>query len=302
MRNKKHLIVITGSTAVGKTGVAIEVAKYFKTEIVSVDSRQMFKEMSIGTAKPSVEQLNSVKHHFINSHSVMETVNVGTYEHEAIAIISKLFLKHNLVVLTGGTGLYIDAVLYGIDDLPQSDPSLRAERSRELKEKGIEYFSAQLKVLDQATYNTIDIKNPRRVLRALEVFELTGKPYSSFLNKNNAERSFTPLLFCLDKKREVLYRDINQRVDNMITEGLEEEVKLLIPYRNNNALQTVGYKEFFDFFEHRQSLEETIELIKKNTRNYAKRQLTWFRRYENMQWVESNDSAVEVILNKIADH
>ncbi len=301
MLHKKYLIVIAGPTAVGKTAVAIKVAKYFNTEIVSADSRQMFKEMSIGTAKPSAEELNSIKHHFINSHNISHPMNMGIYGSEVLPVIDSVFERNNFAVLTGGTGLYIDAVLYGIDDLPQANATLRAERSEELKEKGVEYFAAQLKVIDETTYKTIDIKNPRRVLRALEVFELTGKPYSSFLNKTNSERTFTPLLFCLDKKREVLYDDINKRVDCMIREGLEEEVKSLIPYRNHNALQTVGYKEFFDFFDGRQSREETIEIIKKNTRNYAKRQLTWFRRYENMNWVLSNELSAGAICNTIKD-
>jgi len=299
LSGNKYLIVIAGPTAVGKTAVAIEVANYFNTDIVSADSRQMFKEMNIGTAKPSFEQLRAVKHHFINSHHIIQPMNMGLYEIEALPLLASLFEKNNYLVLAGGTGLYIDAVLYGVDDLPQADAALREERVLQLKEKGIEYFASILKTVDETTYSAIDIKNPRRVLRALEVFELTGQPYSTFLNKNKTKRNFIPLLFCLDKKREVLYSDIDKRVDSMILEGLEEEVKSLIPYRQHNGLQTVGYKEFFDFFDGQQSYEETIALIKKNTRNYAKRQLTWFRRYEDMHWIESNTSTAEVILNKI---
>lgn len=299
MPGNKYLVVIAGPTAVGKTAVAIEVASYFNSDIVSADSRQMFKEMSIGTAKPSPEQLSAVKHHFINSHNIIQPMNMGLYESEVISLLASLFEKNNYVVLAGGTGLYIDAVLYGVDDLPQADAALREERALQLKEKGVDYFAALLKTVDETTYHAIDIKNPRRVLRALEVFELTGKPYSTFLNKNKTKRNFIPLLFCLNKKREVLYSDIDKRVDVMISEGLEQEVKSLLPYRNHNALQTVGYKEFFDFFDGKQSYKETVALIKKNTRNYAKRQLTWFRRYENMRWIESNSSAAKVILNKI---
>ena len=216
-------------------------------------------------------------------------MNAGVYETECLPMIDLLFQKHEVVILTGGTGLYMDVIINGIDNLPPADADVRKKLEEELIADGLEFLSARLKNLDEITYNKIDIKNPKRVLRALEVFEITGKPYSDFLQKKNPNRNFTSVLFCLNTDRGKLYNQINFRVDGMIKEGLEEEVRALIPFRNHNGLQTVGYKELFEFFDGKNSREETIELIKKNTRNYAKRQLTWFRRYSTMNWITVDD-------------
>lgn len=286
---KNILIVIAGPTAVGKTDFSIRLAKHFNTEIISADSRQVFKEMTIGTAKPSQQQLKEVKHHFINSHSITQTMNAGIYEKECLPVIDALFEKHNVVILTGGTGLYMDVIINGIDNLPPADAEVRKRLEEELANTSLELVAERLKNIDGLTFSKIDIKNPKRLLRALEVFEITGKPYSQFLEKKKPHRNFTPILFCLNKEREELYSQINLRVDKMIEDGLEQEVRSLIAFRNHNALQTVGYKEFFDFFDEKLSIEQTVELIKKNTRNYAKRQLTWFRRYEEMNWIEGDE-------------
>ncbi len=291
---KKTLIVISGPTAIGKTNFAIDIAGHFNSEIVSSDSRQLFKELTIGTAKPSAKQLAAVKHHFISSHSINTVMNAGLYEKECLIVLDELFKKHDVVIMTGGTGLYMDVIINGIDSLPPANQNIRVKLNDELKLYGLDYLATRLKEKDVQTFNRIDINNPVRVMRALEVFEITGKPYSSFLEQKKIVRSFNVKMYCLHDDREKLYQKINLRVDEMLAEGLEHEVKTLLSYRNHNALQTVGYKEFFEFFDGKYTIEQTIELIKKNTRNYAKRQLTWFRRYKDMKWITPTDFAAVI--------
>ncbi len=294
--HKNKLIVIAGPTAAGKTNLAIQLANRLQTQIVSFDSRQLYREMKIGTAVPSVVELSQVKHHFIQSHSIHENMNAGIYEVMALEKINTLFKEHSHLIFTGGTGLYMDAVLYGVDDLPIADNDIRKQLSDEFFQSGLDSLTAKLKIIDAESYQTIDLKNPRRVMRALEIFYTTGKPFSALKLNIPKERNFDYQLFIVNKDREQLYEHINLRVDKMIEQGLMQEVKQLLPYRNLKALQTVGYKEFFDYFDNKTSYETTLEKIKQNTRNYAKRQLTWFRKYKDAVWVNADD------LNRILQH
>jgi len=292
---KKYLIVIQGPTAIGKTSVAIALAHYFNSEIISSDSRQFFKEMAIGTAVPSAEELEQVPHHFIHHKSVEDTYNVGDFEQEAIAKINRLFQKHQVLFLVGGSGLYVDAVLNGLDHFPEVDSKIREQLNKELKESGIESLQEKLKKLDPLYYEKVDINNPHRLIRALEITIGTGKPFSSFLGKGTAQREFIPIKIGLLADRTQIYERINLRVDRMIEFGLIEEAKSLYGKRNLNALQTVGYKELFAYFEDEYTLEFAVEEIKKNTRRYAKRQLTWLRKDEEIFWFEHHTEITEII-------
>lgn len=284
---KKYLIVIQGPTAIGKTSVAIALARYFSSEIISADSRQFFKEMAIGTAVPSAKELAQIPHHFIHHKSVEDAYNVGDFEQEAIAKINRLFQKQQVLFLVGGSGLYVDAVLNGLDHFPEVDSKIREQLNNEFKEQGIESLQEKLKKLDPLYYEKVDINNVHRIIRALEISMGTGKSFSSFLGKNTTQREFIPIKIGLLADREIIYEKINQRVDQMIASGLIEEAKSLYDKRNLNALQTVGYKELFAYFENEYSLEFAVEEIKKNTRRYAKRQLTWLRKDEEIIWFES---------------
>jgi tRNA dimethylallyltransferase len=288
-KNKKILIVIAGPTAIGKTALAIKVAQHYQTEIISADSRQFFKEMSIGTAKPSKEELKQAKHHFIDSHSIQEEVSVGSFEKEAISKIEALFLEHDVLVMVGGSGLYINAVLYGFDDIPKADENLRNQLNQRLESEGIERLQKQLQELDPIYYNEVDIHNSQRIIRALEVCISTGKPFSSFRKTEPKKRSFESIIIGLNTDRTKLYDRINDRVDQMILAGLVEEVTNLKKFKNLNALKTVGYSEIFNHLEGNILLPEAIEKIKQNTRNFAKRQLTWFRKYPKIDWFEPSD-------------
>ncbi len=287
--DNKFLIVIFGPTAVGKTAVAVKVAEALKTEILSSDSRQLYKELTIGTAVPSKEYLSRVKHHFIRTISVADYYNASKFEFDALEMLRHLYASYNEVVMTGGSGLYINAVLQGIDDLPTIDPGIRNELKDELNEKGIAYIQEEVKTIDPVYYNRVDIKNPKRLLKALEVHRMTGRPYSEFLTQPKKERHFIPLLIGLDLEREMLYERINGRVDKMIEAGLLEEAHKLYPQRHLNALNTVGYRELFRYFEGKCSLDEAIEKIKANTRKYARKQLTWFRRYKEALWFRPDE-------------
>ena len=278
---KNTLIVIGGPTASGKTALAIEKALEFKTEIISFDSRQFYKEMSIGTAKPTAEELSKVKHHFIDTISIEEEWNAGIYERKAIEKLNELFLENEYVVAVGGSGLYLNALLYGFDELPDKDENLRKELQEELEEKGIEFLQEKIKNLDLEYFEKGEIKNPHRLMRAIEVSTVTGKPYSSLKKSGTIERNFDYKIYGIHHEREKLYERINLRVDQMINDGLVEEVKSLLPYRNHNALQTVGYKEIFEYLDGKSALEEAIEKVKQNTRRYAKRQITWFKNQYN---------------------
>ena len=280
------LISIVGPTAIGKTALSIKLANYFNTEIISADSRQFFKEMSIGTAAPSVEELAAAKHHFIHHKTINDTYNVGSFEKDALETLDSLFKNHQVVIMVGGSGLYVDAVTKGLDDFPEVDASIRENLNIQLETKGLPYLQNQLKVLDEASYNTIAIDNPHRVIRALEICLGTGKPYASFLKKKDTLRNFKTITVGLTADREIIYNRINQRVASMMNAGLLEEVMQLVPYKNLNALNTVGYKELFMYLEGEWTLDFAISEIKKNSRRFAKRQLTWFKREENTLWFD----------------
>jgi tRNA dimethylallyltransferase len=295
---EKILLVIAGPTAAGKTGTAIRVAASIGTEIVSADSRQFYRELNIGTAKPSAEQLETVPHHFVGHISIHEDYNISRFEKEAIALLEKLFLKYRTIVMTGGSGMYIDAVCKGIDELPDADPSIRMELRAGYDRYGIQYLRNRLLDLDPDYYTEVDISNPQRLIRGLEVCMTTGMPYSALRLKNQQQRPFRVVSAGLMPDRDLLYQRINNRVDMMMEEGLEKEARELFPFRHLNSLQTVGYRELFDFFEGRTTLEEAVEKIKTNTRRYAKRQITWFKRDPQMVWFNPEDEdSVEKIIN-----
>ena len=282
----KYLITIVGPTAIGKTALSINLAKHLNCDIISCDSRQFFKEMQIGTAVPSTEELAAAKHHFIQNKSIFENYTVGDFEKEAISILDELFLTNDYVVMVGGSGLYVDAVLKGFDDFPEVLASVRSEVTSNYEKSGIEYLQTELEKRDPNYFSVVVKENPQRMMRALEVCIGSGKPYSSFLNQKKNTRNFTPILIGLEAERSTIYDRINQRVDIMIKEGLLAEAKELFSHKNLNALQTVGYRELFRYFEGDISLEFAIEEIKKNTRRFAKRQLTWFKRNEGIKWFD----------------
>lgn len=281
---KNFLIVLLGPTGVGKTDISINIASYFNCEIISADSRQFFREMKIGTAVPSELQLNKIRHHFIRFISVEDYYSSSLYERDVIELLPKLFAKNNLVLLTGGSGLYIDSVCQGIDDIPDIDTYIREKYIGMYRENGIEGLRAALKLLDPEYYANVDLKNYKRIIRALEICETTGRPYSSFRKKQKRERDFSTIKLGLQRPRDVLYQRIDSRVDEMINTGLEEEARLLYKFRNLNALNSVGYKEFFNFFDGKISKDKAIELIKRNSRRYAKRQLTWWGKDKEIKW------------------
>lgn len=280
----KTLIVIAGPTAIGKTTLAIKLAKKYQTEIISADSRQFYREMEIGTAKPSTEELNAAKHHFINSLSVGDYYTVGDYEREALALIESLFNEHNVLILVGGSGLFINAIINGFDELPSSSVQTRQKLNDQFKNQGISYLQEKLKEVDPAFYNEVDLNNPQRLIRALEVYETTGKPFSELRNNTKKQRPFEIVQIGLDVDREKLYENINHRVDIMVDNGLIDEAKALISFRHLNPLNTVGYTELFGYFDGKLTLEEAIAQIKQNTRRFAKRQLTWFKKSAEITW------------------
>lgn len=280
------LLIILGPTASGKTDLAIKVAKMLGTEIISADSRQFYHELSIGTAKPTEKQLAEVKHHFIGHISISEDYNISMFEQDANNLLGKLFESHPTVVMTGGSGLYIDAVCNGLDDQPECDPAIRHQLNSEYKLYGIRYLRDELLRLDPAYYKVVDRSNPHRLIRALEVCMMTGKPYSSFRKGVQQHRSFKAVKFGIRISREELIARINRRVDQMIADGLIEEAKANFPYRKQNALNTVGYKEIFEYLDGNCTLEEAVEKIKINTRRYAKRQMTWFRKDPGINWID----------------
>lgn len=294
--NPKTLIVIVGPTAIGKTALAIQLAQFYKTEIISADSRQFFEEMNIGTAKPSQEELAAAPHHFINSHSVKTLFSVGDFEVEALKLIDQLFLKNDVVIMVGGSGLYIDAVCKGLDELPEIDLNIREQLNQQLAKDGIESIKTHLQQLDPAYFAKVDQSNPQRMIRGLEVVLSSGQKLSSFLTAQKKERPFNIIKIGLNTERSVLYDSINHRVDLMMDAGLLAEVKNLQTYRKYNALNTVGYSELFDFIDGKTDLNSAVAMIKQNTRRFAKRQLTWFRRDESIAWFEPNQ-VEEIILH-----
>lgn len=294
----KYLITVVGPTAIGKTAMAIKLARHFNTEIISSDSRQFYKEMSIGTAVPSEEELTSAPHHFIQHKSIFDPYSVGKFERNAIKKLKELFKKHDVVIMAGGSGLYVNAVIDGLDDFPTIDDSVREKLNVELKEHGIVSLQEKLKESDPKHYKNMDIENPQRLIRALEVCIGTGKPYSSFLKKKEIARDFTSIKIGLTADRDIIYDRINRRVDIMINDGLIDEAKSLYKYKDLNALQTVGYKELFSYFSGEGDLDFAISEIKKNTRRFAKRQLTWFKKDKNILWFEYT-TPLQTILDKL---
>ncbi len=286
MSKKPTLICIVGPTAIGKTALSIKLAKHFSSEILSADSRQFYKEMSIGTAAPTPEELSQAPHHFIHNKSIHEAYTVGDFEKEAIGFLSEYFRSNKYAILVGGSGLYVDAVIYGLNTFPEIPAGKREELEKKLLDKGIESLQAVLKEKDPVYYASADIKNPRRLIRALEVIETSGKPYSSFRKGMNTNREFDTIFIGLDADREIIYDRINRRVDLMIEEGLIDEAKELYNFRNLNALMTVGYRELFGFFDGTISQEFAISEIKKNSRRFAKRQGTWFKKNEEIKWFD----------------
>lgn len=300
MKNN-YLITIIGPTAIGKTALSIKLAQHFNCEIISCDSRQFFKEMEIGTAVPSPEELASAKHHFIQNKSIFENYTVGDFEKEAIAKLDELFETNNFAVLVGGSGLYVDAILKGFDSFPEIDSSVREMVISNYEKSGIEYLQQELQKRDPDYFDTISVENPQtlqnpqRMMRFVEVCIGTGKPYSSFLNQNKNVRNFIPIIISLETERQEMYDRINLRVDLMMKAGLLEEAKMLYPNKKLNALQTVGYRELFSYFDGDFTLDFAIEEIKKNTRRFAKRQMTWFKRTENAEWFNYKSDFQEII-------
>jgi len=288
--SSKSLIVVTGPTAIGKTDLAIKLALNYGTEIVSADSRQFYKEMSIGTAKPTEDETAIVKHHFVDSISIQETYSAGKFETEALATLNKIFEHHSVAVMVGGSGLFVKAVTEGFDVFPEVDPAVRENLNQIYANEGITFLQTQLRTLDPTYASEVDLDNPQRIIRALEVSLTTGKPYSSFrVTNTRGNRLFQSIKIGLNMERSQLYDRINKRVDMMIEHGLLEEVERLLPYRNLNALNTVGYAEIFDYLDGKISLEEAVERIKQNTRRFAKRQLTWFRKDKEIVWFDPQD-------------
>ena len=299
--NTKRLIVIVGPTGSGKTDLSIRVAEHYACPIISTDSRQFYRGIPIGTAQPDSEQLERVVHHFIASHELTDDFNCGAYEVAALKRLDELFAKHDTVVAVGGSGLYIKALCEGMDDLPEVEPALRSELAERLKSEGLEALTEELRKLDPAFYEVVDRKNPARVLRALEVCISTGKPYSSLRTGEKRQRSFGIVKIGVNMERAVLYERIDRRVDIMVEAGLEDEARAVYPLRHLNSLQTVGYREMFDYFDGTISRDEAIELIKRNSRRYAKRQLTWFGRDEEIEWFlpTETEKIIEYIDSKV---
>lgn len=286
----KRLIVVVGPTGSGKTDLSIRLALNYDAPILSTDSRQVYRGLPIGTAQPAPEQLQAVEHHFIASHDINDNLNCGEYETQALARLGELFAVHDYVVAVGGSGLYIRALCEGMDDLPQADETLRRNLAARLASEGVERLAEELRTLDPAYYAEVDRSNPARVVRALEVCLLTGLPYSQLRTGMRRERWFDIVKVGVDMPRGELYDRINRRVDRMLADGLEAEARAVYPYRSLNALQTVGYREFFDYFDGRISYDEAVELIKRNSRRYAKRQLTWFRRDGEIRWFRPDET------------
>ena len=299
----KYLIVIAGPTAVGKTALCLTLAQNLNTEIISADSRQFFKELNIGTAKPSTQELEMVPHHFINSHSIQEPYSAGDFERDVLKLLEDLFSKNQCIILTGGSGLYIKAVLEGLDNLPQPDPELRKFLTQRLETEGLEVLQKEVAQIDPTFASTTEIQNPQRVVRALEVYQTTRLPISSYQKQQKAIRPFKTIDIAINRDREILYNRIDQRMDLMLQEGLVQEATNLLPYRNHHALQTVGYKEIYAFLDGEYDYKEMVRLLKQNSRRYAKRQITWFKHQGDFKWFDADHTAeitayIQSIINK----
>lgn len=290
-KESKYLIVIAGATASGKSALAVELAKKLNTVVISADSRQFFREMSIGTAKPTQQEMEGVPHYFIDSHSITEPYSVGDFERDVLQLLGKLFAEQDVVIMAGGSGLYFRAVCHGVDDFPETNPENRRSLQQLIAEQGLEGLQQLLLEKDPEYYRKVDLNNPQRIIRALEVCLSSGKPYSSFRTGETKERPFTCLKIGLEWDREALYQRIDRRVDDMMAKGLLNEARNLFALRYLNALQTVGYQELFEYLEGKISLETAVELIKRNSRRYAKRQLTWLRKEPDVNWFNAGETA-----------
>ena len=299
--SSKTLIAVVGPTAIGKTKLGIDLAKHFGTEVISADSRQFYKEMNIGTAVPSEEELSTVVHHFVQHKSILEPYSVGDFEKDAIGLLDTLFQKKDVVVMVGGSGLYLDAVVKGLDEFPNVEPKTRTVLNQKFKEQGLQYLQEELKVKDPEYFKIVDIENPHRLIRALEVCITANRPYSSFLKQKKKQRAFNSFYVGIRADREIIYEHINQRVDLMMEAGLLGEAKSLYTHRALNALQTVGYRELFEYFDGSVTLDFAVSEIKKNTRRFAKRQITWLRKNESILWVEHNAEPKEIV-EKVEKH
>ena len=303
---KNYLIIIVGPTAIGKTALSIKLAQYFGCELLSCDSRQFFKEIKIGTAVPNEEELAAANHHFIQNKSIFENYSVGDFEKEAIEKLDELFKKNNIQIVVGGSGLYVNAILQGFDDFPEIPTEIRENVRNQYEKKGLEFLQQKLQELDNIYYSTLSkenpqtLQNPQRMMRFVEVCLASNLPYSSFLNQKKNNRNFTPIVIGLEAEREIMYQRINQRVDIMMNEGLLEEAKSVYPHKELNALQTVGYRELFDYFDGKTTLDFAVEQIKMNTRRFAKRQLTWFKRSEDTIWFDFQ-TETSTIINTISE-
>jgi tRNA dimethylallyltransferase len=298
---KPLLVVLLGPTGVGKTNLSLEIAELLGCDILSCDSRQMYRELKIGTAAPTIEQLNRVKHHFIGNLSIHNYYNVSQFEIEALALLKELYLHKPVALMTGGSGLYIDTLVNGIDDLPNIDMAIRQALMAQFEHEGIESLQAELQIVDPQYYASADIKNPKRLLKALEVYRMTGMPYSALLTNVPRARPFKPLLIGINRPRAELYQRIDQRVDIMLQQGLEDEARQFYPYKHLNSLNTVGYKELFGYFDGQYDFEEAIRLIKRNSRHYAKRQLTYWNRNKNITWFGADEpnNVIDFIKNEL---
>ncbi len=296
MNKDKHLVIIFGPTGVGKTDLSINLASHFNSEIFSCDSRQFYKELGVGVAKPDDEQLSRVKHHFINSVSIYDHYSISQFETDTISALDEYYKTHDVAFMVGGSGLYIDAICNGVDIMPDHDEKIRQEVIKFYEDEGLEAIRFELKKIDPEYYEKVDLKNPQRILRAIEMYRLTGKPFSEFRTNKKVDRNFNIIKIGINLDREILYSRINLRVDKMIEEGLIQEAKALHIYKGLVALKTIGYTELFKHFENEQNLTESVELIKRNSRHYARRQLTWFRRYKDANWFEPNEET------KILEH
>jgi len=295
MSKKPLLICVVGATAIGKTSLSIALATAFNTEIISADSRQFYSSMNIGTAVPSAQELEAAPHHFIQHKSIFDSYNVGDFEREALLKLDTLFSKKSTAILVGGSGLYVDAVVNGLDHFPDIDKQIREALNTQLDTNGLAFLQQELMRVDPLYYKTMDTENPRRVIRALEIYRATGKPYSSFLKDRVANRNFKTLYIGLTAERPIVYQRINKRVDIMLENGLLEEVKQLRAHKDLNALQTVGYRELFQYFDGTLTLEKAVEEIKKNTRRFAKRQGTWFRKNQQIHWFDYTSKSDDIV-------
>lgn len=301
MKYKQNLIVLIGPTGVGKTELSLSIAEHFNTEIISADSRQLYRQLKIGTAAPTSQQLKRVKHHLVGTLELTDYYSAAKYESEVISLLSKLFQKKDVYLLTGGSMMYVDAVCKGIDDIPTVDKITRDLMLDRYKEMGLEQMCSELKLLDPIYYNQVDLKNPKRVIHALEICYMTGKPYSSFLTRETKERPFNIIKVGLYREREELYNRINERVIEMINAGLIDEVKSVYPYKTLNSLNTVGYKEIINYLDGVWSKDFAIQKIQQNSRNYAKKQMTWFKRDQDISWFkpDNKDEIIDYITQKI---